>query len=55
MAKRPRSKLYEWHITRIRAAPLGFVEAPDEAEAIREAIRRFGITDRSSAGWQPSE
>ena len=37
--KRPR-KLYEWRITRIRAAPLGYVEAPDEAEAIREAIRR---------------
>jgi hypothetical protein len=45
MAKKPpEPELHRWRITRIRAAPLGYVEAPDEAEAISEAIRRFGIT-----------
>jgi hypothetical protein len=46
--KRPDQKIYEWRITRIRATPaalIGYVEAPDAEEAIKEAIRAFGITD----------
>jgi hypothetical protein len=41
-------KLYEWRITRIRSTPaafIGHVEAPDAEEAVKEAIRKFGITD----------
>jgi hypothetical protein len=41
-------KLYRWRITRIRASPatlIGYVEAPDEKQAIQAAIREFGITD----------
>jgi len=42
-----RSKLYEWRITRITAhAFIGYVvEAPDPETAIKEAIRRYGITE----------
>jgi hypothetical protein len=32
MSKRPRAKLYEWRITRIRSTPaalIGYVQAPD--------------------------
>jgi hypothetical protein len=49
MAKRPSTKIYEWRITRIRSTPaalIGHVEAPDAEQAIKEAIRQFGITDR---------
>ena len=50
MVKRPPRphKLYRWRITRIRASPaalIGYVEAADEEQAIRAAIRVFGITD----------
>ena len=49
MPKRsPPQKFYQWRITRIRATPaafIGHVEAPDAEEAIKEAIRKFGITD----------
>jgi hypothetical protein len=50
MAKRPppSKQLYRWRITRIRASPaalIGYVEAPDQDQAIRSAIREFGITD----------
>jgi hypothetical protein len=48
MPKRPSTKMYEWRITRIRSTPaalIGHVEAPDAEQAIREAIRQFGITD----------
>jgi hypothetical protein len=37
-----------WAISRIKSTPavtLGHVEAPDAESAIREAIKRFGITD----------
>jgi len=36
-----------WRISLIRerAELLGFVDAPDEAAAIREAIERFGVND----------
>jgi hypothetical protein len=42
-------KLYRWRISRIRGSPaefIGFVEAPDDATAIKNAIEEFGITDR---------
>jgi len=49
MSKRPApQKLYQWRITRIRSTPaalIGHVEAPDAEQAIKEAIREFGITD----------
>jgi hypothetical protein len=48
MANRPSTKMYEWRITRILSSPaelIGHVEAPDDEEAIKEAIRQFGITD----------
>jgi hypothetical protein len=47
MAKRPQ-KLYRWRITRLRGSPaalIGNVEAPDADQAIRIAIREFGITN----------
>ena len=50
MAKRtPKSqKLCRWRITRLKASPaalIGYVEAPDQEQAIRTAIRQFGITN----------
>ena len=44
----PRRKLYRWRITRIKAssaALIGYVEAPDQEQAIKAAIREFAITD----------
>jgi hypothetical protein len=41
-------KLHRWRISRIRGTPaefIGYVEAPNEAEAIREAIKQFQISD----------
>jgi hypothetical protein len=47
MAKRiPRTKLYEWRITRICATPaalIGHVQAPDADLAIKAAIEKYGI------------
>ena len=47
MPKRtPRIKLFEWRITRIRATParlIGYVQAPDAEQAVKEAIARYGI------------
>jgi hypothetical protein len=40
--------MYEWRITRIRSTPaalIGHVEAADADQAIKEAIREFGIID----------
>jgi hypothetical protein len=52
MSKRPitrtASPLYEWRIIRLKKTPaalLGYVNAPDQAEAIRKAIVSFGVTD----------
>ena len=42
-------KLHRWRISRIRGTPaefIGYVEAPNEAEAIRQAIKQFEISDR---------
>jgi hypothetical protein len=43
-----RLQLYRWRMTRIRGTPaeqIGYVEAPDEATAIKAAIEQYGITD----------
>jgi hypothetical protein len=49
MSKRPPpQKLYQWRIIRIRSTPaalIGHVQTPDAEQAIKEAIREFGITD----------
>ena len=42
----PRIKLFEWRITRIRATParlIGYVQAADAEQAVKEAIARYGI------------
>jgi hypothetical protein len=38
-----------WAISRLKATPtvtIGHVEAPDAESAIKEAIKKFGISDR---------
>jgi hypothetical protein len=48
VVERTLRKLYRWRITRIKASPaamIGYVEAPDEEQAIRAAIREYRITD----------
>jgi predicted chitinase len=48
MSKRPREKLYEWRITRIRATPaalVGHVEAPNAEQAVKAAIEKYEITN----------
>jgi hypothetical protein len=49
MPKRPpRSKLYQWRITRLRATParlIGYVKAEDAEDAIKQAIARYGISN----------
>jgi hypothetical protein len=45
---KPSKELHRWRISRIRATPaefIGYVEAPDEEQAVREAIKRFEISD----------
>jgi hypothetical protein len=48
MSKRsPRSKLYEWRITRIRSTPaafIGYVQASDAEQAVKEAIAKYEIS-----------
>jgi hypothetical protein len=49
----PKPKLHRWRISRIRGTPaefigfefIGYVEAPNEAEAIKQAINQFEISD----------
>jgi predicted chitinase len=49
MSKRPpRSRLFEWRITRIRSTPaafVGYVKAPDAEQAIQAAISEYDITN----------
>jgi hypothetical protein len=48
MQKRLLKKLFRWRITRLIASPaalIGYVEAPDQEQAIRTAIREFAITN----------
>jgi hypothetical protein len=44
----PKPKLHRWRISRIRGTPaqfIGYVQATNEAEAIKQAIKQFGIAD----------
>jgi hypothetical protein len=53
MSKRPSSRspkqtLYEWRIIRLKKSPaalVGYVNAPDQEQAIKRAIEVFGISD----------
>jgi hypothetical protein len=50
MSKRPspREKLFRWRISRIRSTPaveIGTIEASDAEQAIKEAIKHYGITN----------
>ena len=50
MAKKPATTTtHTWAISRIKGRPaveIGWVDAPDAETAIKEAIQRYGITDR---------
>jgi hypothetical protein len=49
MAKKLTITMHTWAISRIKGTPaveIGWVDAPDTATAIKEAIKRYGITDR---------
>ena len=50
MAKKPATiTTHTWAISRIKGTPaveIGWVDAPDAETAIKEAIQRYGITDR---------
>jgi hypothetical protein len=55
--KRPqKQKTYRWHISRIRKKGefVGIVKAPDEATAIREAIERWDIGEKSNQSGRPA-
>jgi hypothetical protein len=47
MPKRsPREKLFEWRVIRIKSTParlIGYVQATDAEQAVKEAIARYGI------------
>jgi hypothetical protein len=48
------SKKKRWRIALIRGTPvehIGYVEAPDQAAAIKRAIREYKITDREKQKW----
>jgi hypothetical protein len=51
MSKCPRTagpQLYEWRIVRIKKTPaeqFGYVNAPDQEQAILKAIESFGVRD----------
>jgi 1,2-phenylacetyl-CoA epoxidase PaaB subunit len=53
MSKRPSKRtaaapLYEWRVVRLKKSPaalIGYVNAPDQKQAIAKAIDAFGITD----------
>jgi hypothetical protein len=47
--KKSTTTMHTWAILRIKGTPaveVGWVDAPDAATAIKEAIERYGITDR---------
>jgi len=49
MAKKPATiTTHTWAISRTKtpAVEIGWVDAPDAETAIKEAIQRYGITDR---------
>jgi hypothetical protein len=42
------TRTYKWRITRIRSTParfIGYVQAPDAEQAVKEAIARYGISN----------
>jgi hypothetical protein len=46
MPKRKRERVTEWEVIRLKATPaafVGLVRAPDEATALKTAIKLFGI------------
>jgi hypothetical protein len=50
----PKSKLHRWRISRIRGTPvefIGYVEAENEKQAIRQAIKQFAISDTEKRKW----
>jgi hypothetical protein len=59
MPKRsPREKLFEWRVIRIKGTParlIGYVQARDAEQAVKEAIAGTGSTTRKSRpGWPHS-
>jgi hypothetical protein len=49
MAKKAKPRTRTWLVSRIKSTPaavVGYVDAPDAESAIKEAIEKFGITDR---------
>ena len=50
----PKSKLHRWRISRIRGTPvefIGYVEAENEKQAIKKAIKQFQISDIKKQEW----
>jgi hypothetical protein len=50
----PKPKLHRWRISRIRGTPvefIGYVEAENEKQAIRQAIKQFAISDPKKQKW----
>jgi hypothetical protein len=46
--KKSITTMHTWAISRIKGTPaveIGWVDAPDAETAIKEAIKRYGITD----------
>jgi hypothetical protein len=47
-------KLHRWRISRIRGTPvefIGYVEAENEKQAIKQAIKQFQISDTKKQEW----
>jgi hypothetical protein len=47
-------KLHRWRISRIRGTPaefIGYVEAENEKQAIKQAIKQFQISDTEKQKW----
>jgi hypothetical protein len=50
----PKPKLHRWRISRILGMPvefIGYVEAENEKQAIKQAIKQFGISDPKKQKW----
>jgi hypothetical protein len=46
--RNPAAPLYEWRVVRLKSTPaalIGYVNAPDQEQAIKKAIESFGIKD----------
>ena len=54
MAAMPKPKLHRWRISRILGTPaefIGYVEAENEKQAIKQAIKQFQISDTKKQEW----